>query len=406
MKNLLLFSLALVLPVTAADAAPTGRIGFIGPTGAKVWNLVTGKSTSIPNATKAENLTLSPRGDAIFFVPSGKKSKPPESQVLLNGFVSRAPYTRSTTMRSLQGIAPYSFHWNPSGSSLYLNGYEWMRVFTPASGQLKKVPFKPSSFDGPIGFDIKGRHIGYCTEESVVIRDVNTGKERVIFSTKKPKPLFDALRRADNPKNVKNLLEGEESLKEENPFPYSQWQLAGPVLSPDGNRAYFTSNAGTGFGAAGNGMQGYFSCNLKTGVISVLSKVGLSFGRPPEMSISPDGKRLLAVSSVHSNAADNSSVALVIDLETQNSREIMFKIPGSKDRANFYGGSAWSPDGKFLALSAYFYDADRAMQEVADAGSDNWPATRSSAWKTAIFESATGKIWGIKLGMRAPSWSR
>jgi hypothetical protein len=399
---------ALLLPTLmgSAMAAPTGKIGFIGTQGVQIWNLPSGKTLTLPSSSKAESFTLSPTGQAIFFVPSGKKSKPPESAVLLNGFVSRAPYTRSVAARSLQGVTPDAFHWSPSGSSLYLNGYEWFRVFTPASGQLKRLAFTPSGFDGPVGFDIKGNKIGYCTEDNVIIRDVMTGKDRVIFSTKRPKPLFDALRRAKNPKNVSDLLDGERMLKEDPQTAYSPWQLAGPVLSPDGTRAYFASNAGGGFGAAGNGMQGYFTCNLKTGVLSVLSKVGPSFGRPPEMSISPDGKRLLAVSSVHSNAADNSSVALIIDLETQNSREVMFKIPGSKNRANFYGGSAWSPDGKYLALSAYFYDADNAMKEVAGGGAGVWPETRKSAWKTAIFDSATGNIWAVKQGMRAPSWSR
>ncbi|RYG64391.1 hypothetical protein EON80_19315, partial [bacterium] len=113
---------------------------------------------------------------------------------------------------------------------------------------------------------------------------------------------------------------------------------------------------------------------------------------------------LLAVSSVHSSAADNSSVAIVIDLETQKTREIMFSIPGSKGKANSYGGSSWSPDGKYLAFSAYFYDADKAFDSVGKDG--DWPEPPNSAWKTAIFDAATGKIWGIKPGTRSPSWSR
>jgi hypothetical protein len=397
---------ALTLPalLTAAHATPTGKIGFIGAKGAQVWNLRTDKTTTIPRSAKADSFTFSPRGDAVFFVPTGKKSAPPEQVPLFNGFLSRAPYLQTSAIPALQGNAPNQFHWSPSGNSLYFDGLKGYSVFTPATRNLKKLSFSPSGFDGPSGFDLKGRVMGYTTEKAVVIRDVETGKERVIFSINKPKPLFDALRRANNPKNVKDLLDGEEMLKDKTLPSYSSWQLAGPVLSPDGSRAYFASNAGTGFGAAGNGAQGYFSCNLKTGVISVLSKLSPSFGRPPEMSISPDGKRILAVSSIHSSAADNSSVALVIDLETQKSRELLYKIPGAKNHANFYGGSAWSPDGKYLALSAYFYDADKAFSDVNKNG--EWTEPSNSAWKTAIFDATNGKIWKLKNGMRSPGWAR
>lgn len=379
-----------------------GKIGFIGPRGAQVWDLKTKKTVTIPNSLKADNFSLSPRGTAIFFAPNGRLTA--QSEKLANGFLSRPPYTRTSSIPKLQGVVPYSFHWSPSGNSLYLSGNNWHRVYNPATGNVRPLGFNPFSFDGLAGFDVKGRLIGYCTDTAVVVRDVESGKDRILFSTKKPKPIFDALRRANNPKKVADLLDGEQMLKEDPARSYSPWQLAGPVLSPDGTRAYFASNCATGFGAAGNGMQGYFVCDLKTGKISVLSKLGSNLGRPPEMTISPDGKRILAVSSIHSSAADNSSVALIIDLETQNSREIIFKIPGSKEMANLYGGSAWSPDGKHLALSAYFYDPEVAFKEVGEDG--NWPKEAPSKWKTAIFEAATGKIWGIKNGMRAPSWSR
>ncbi len=55
----------------------------------------------------------------------------------------------------------------------------------------------------------------------------------------------------------------------------------------------------------------------------MLSKLGTFFGRVPEQcAVSPDGGRLLFVFSEHSSAIDNPRSAWVVDLLTQQAREL------------------------------------------------------------------------------------
>lgn len=375
----------------ASLAAPSGKIGYIGPKGAQIWELTSERIPTLPRSARTDTLAMSPRGEAIFFVAPRQKAGPLARATPHQSFISRPPYRVSRPIAALNNSDVYKFLWNRGANLLYLSGYQFNGVFSPAMGRFQRLSFFPESFDRA------GRKAGYSSQENLIIRDLQSGKERIIFSTKRPEPLFEALRRAKNPQNVADLLAGETPEKSA----YSPWQLAGPAISPDGTRAYFSCNAGTGFGAAGNGMQGFFACDLGSGKISVLSKVGPLFGRPPQLSLSPDGKRLLAVSSVHSSAADNSFVALIIDLETQKSREVISRLPSAKNRANLFGGSAWSPDGKYVAISAYFYDADTAMKP-----SGEWKEPSDADWKTAIIEAATSDVWGVKTGMRAPQWIR
>ena len=370
--------MALGLLAMPSLAVPTGKIGFLGPQGAQIWNLSNGKTQLIRGSKKATVFAFSPRAKGVLLIPNGRKSK--QNEPLMDGFLIRAPYTKNVAVPSLRNLTAYSYLWSRSGNSLYLSDYQSNGVFTPATGDYSRLAFLPESFD------LSGQKVGYATETEVRIHDLRTNKDRILFSVNKPQPLFAAIKRAKYPKKISEVINGQSDDLWQKPI---NWQITAPAIAPDGSRAYFASNAGTGYGAAGNGTLGLFSYNLKTGVLSIMSKVGTQFGRPPELRLSPDGKRLLIVSSVHSSAIDNSSYALVIDLLTQNTRELLYQMPGAKNKANIFGGAAWSPDSKYLAISSNFYDSEKMMNQP----DGNWPEPTAKDYKTTIFYAGTGEIW-------------
>jgi len=388
------FLFASLLVCAPALAAPTGKLGFIGAKGAQILNLGSGQVKSLPSGTKATMLALSPRGRAVYFVPIAGADGEDGSGSPSNGFLSVPPYTRAKAVAALRGQTPYSLRWNERGTTLYLSGLHSFGAFSPALRKLSLLAKLPENFAQ------SGSKVAYATANQIILRDAPTAKERVLFDVRRPAPMFAALKRARNPKNVTDLLTEASDLDVKDTH---NWQLSDPALSPDGSRLYFASNAGTGYGAAGNGQFALFAVNLKTNTLSVLSKLGTNFGRPPHIfRVSPDGKRLLVATSVHSSAADNSCFAYVVDLLTQNSREVFTGVlPGSKNKANFLDSAVWSPDGKYVALSGYFYDAEKAMTSK-DEGSDPEPAQ----YTTGIVDAATGRLIRTIQGATSLGWAR
>ncbi len=387
-----LFASALFLSVPAF-AAPTGKMGFIGAKGAQVLNLQSSAVRSLPRGSKATNLLLSPNGTAICFVPGTKASS--------DALQSSPPYSSATAIAALRAHASNVFSWNTAGTQLYFSSEKSSGVYSPSTQKLTPIPLKPEGFMGAETVSVAGRQLAYTTQNSVVVRDTQSGKERVLFDIHRPAPMFAALKAAKDPKNLKDLtsMTNDPMVKEE-----SNWQLSDPALSPDGARLYFASNAGTGYGAAGNGTFALFAVDLRTNKLAVMSKVGENFGRPPHIfRVSPDGKRLLVATSVHATAADNSCFAYVVDLQTQLWREVFNGVlPGSKLRANFLDSATWSPDGKYVALSGYFYNAEKMMTDTKG----DWPDVLPSQYTAGIVDAATGRLIKTIKGATSLGWAR
>ncbi len=392
-SRLLFASVAFAVP---ALAAPTGKIGFIGARGAQVLNIRTGGIRSLPQGSKATTLTLSPRGTAVYFVPSpGAKPRDEYSGPPANAMESFVPYSSVRALANLRNQVPSAQNWNLSGTTLYLSTDKVTGAFAPATGRFTTLKTLPGSLDA------RGRHMAYATENQIIVRDVASGRVRVLFDIRKPEPMFAALRTAKYPKNVKDLLpDGAEFLAKD----VHNWQLSDPALAPDGSRLYFASNVGTGYGAAGNGQFAIFAVDLRTNKLAVLSKLGPNFGRPPHIfQVSPNGKRLLVASSVHDSAADNSCFVEVVDLLTQNSREVFQGVlPGSKDKANFLDSAVWSPDGNYVAASGYFYDVQKMMPDA----SGDWPEVKPAQYTTGLVDAATGHLVKTIKGATSLSWVR
>ncbi|RYX84553.1 hypothetical protein EON83_09385 [bacterium] len=377
-----------------ALAAPTGKIGFVGAKGAQILNLQNGAVRSLPQGARATTFTLSPQGTAIYFVAApGAKPSSDGSGTVASAMQSSVPYSSVKVLPGLRSQIPYSQDWSPGGTTLYIATDKVTGAFVPVTGRLTPLKSLPGSFDAT------GRTMTYSSENQVLVRNIASGQERVLFDIRKPAPMFAALKAAKYPKKVEEFLPttmGDLSSETRN------WQLSSPAMAPDGSRLYFASNVGSGFGAAGNGSFALFAVDLKTYKLAVLSQVGTNFGRPPHIfQVSPDGQRLLMASSVHASAADNSCFVEIIDLLTQKSREVFLGVlPGSKDKANFLNSAVWSPDGKYVAVSGYFYDPAKAMDDY----NGSWAEVKPTQYTTGIVDAATGKLVRTIKGATNLSW--
>ena len=228
-----------------------------------------------------------------------------------------------------------------------------------------------------------------------------TGKTRTLFSPHRPDALFAALKSAKRPDRVRALLPapGDAALR----AGPNNWQTGTPTLAPDGKTVFFAANAGLGMGASGNTSFAFFAADVATGKLAVLSKLGALFGRVPwsanECQVSPDGQRLLFVTSAHNMAVDNPRQVFVVDLLTQEKRELLAPAPHRANDTNLTEGACWSPDGRFVAVSALFYDVAAVLKKP------HWEP-RPGDYTLFVFDAGTGRVVRRVPGATRPTWSR
>lgn len=380
----------------AAIAAPTGHIAGISNGTASVITAANGRIQALPHGQRAWKLAISPQGGITYFVtPAGKPVNTPDNaKTPCVGRGTVGTYDADWLLsRPLQGIIPNNLQWNPSGTALWFsdaNGRD--RVFTVQTGVVSSISRRPDDVSR------SGRVSVFSDDKAIWVRDAR-GRQRIIFTISKPQPLFDALKSGRNPKGVRDLVDAVDPELWKQP---NNWTLSRAALAPDGSRVYFAANAGTGMGAAGNTTYCVFAYDLVKNRLDVLSTLGALFGRSPDtFDVSPDGKRLLIASSVHSSAAENPYFVLVVDLLTQKSRELLTNLPEAKGNANLLDSLAWSPDSRYVALSAYFYNVEALIQRNGD-----WEEPRDQDWRLFIQDAATGKTIRRLKGVRELSWGR
>lgn len=380
-----------------AMAAPlSGRLAFLARGVAQVQTLG-GTTRTLPQSRGAQVVSLGPNGTAIYYVePRGGLDKAPVAQRYLRGFLSRAPYRTARALPRLpreEGAAAPQISWTGDGKIALLAGYESSTLLTISSLATRTI----KAYSAGISRD--GSVLSYATETEVRVRFLKTGREKTLFSIRRPQPLFEALKRAKSPKNVAEIAKiiTPEYYKESR-----NWAFGAPTPDTNGRTIFFACNAGTTSGASGNTQFVLFAADTLTGKISVLSKLGTFFGRvPSEMLVSPDNRRLLLSVSAHSSAVQNPSSLMSIDLHTQQARTLLEPTQGKLD-SNFIGGMAWSPDSRTVAVSALFYDSEKAMQQLA---SDNEVLSRDEQYTLLLRDAATGRILKTLHGT-SPSWSR
>lgn len=377
----------------SAQAAPTGHLGYLKGTRAIVSDARTGRETPLPNGNNVKDLILSPRGEALYFVPRPGQKLKPDDVPISNGMLASAPYKVARPLPGLSGIGFYSARWDRNGNTIYVSGKDYLGAYTPSVRRFQKLKALPDSQSS------NGRILAFSNGGTISVRNTATGKEETLFSIKKPQPLFDAIKRAKNPAGVKELRNAIALDLAKDQY---QWQLGPVALHPNGKRLYFASNAGTGMGAAGNAVWALFACDLMTRKLAVLSTTGVFFSRPPDvLEVSPDSKRLIVLSSAHSSAIDNACSLFIVDLLTQKSREVLQKQAPKTADTNFAGGACWSPDSKYVAFSALYYSTKDVMKRPNFDG--NFDA---KAWRLFVTEAATGKVVRVVNGATSPSWGR
>lgn len=200
----------------------------------------------------------------------------------------------------------------------------------------------------------------------------------------------------------------------------SHWALSGVSLTPDGKELFFAANAGTGLGAPGGTNWGYFAVDLATRKLNVLSALGSLSGRMPEVAqVSPDGLRLAFMNVGHGGYFVNPRPVYVVDLLTQQSRELLNGPGNHEGECNLTAGPlCWSPDSRYVALDVLYYDVQGIPAESETIrswipGRGRSRAVSANEWKprindyaVLIFDAATGRQVRELPAAHHVSWSR
>ncbi len=394
--------LTTLLSTAPAARAQTGRLAYIQNNGAYIGPADGyAPAVRLPGSDNAVAVSLSPTGSAVLvFAAASRPQSVWGSDEDAKGLAFKTPYRSAIALGPpLDQINFPHIVWSNNGEAAFVTDAADTRFgrYTPADGKAVKypVPVASVSADGAV--------VAYLSDnQEVRVRFRATGKEKVLFSPGKPQALFAAARRAKNPKGLPYFLEdlgGEMASSRRN------WAVGTPAITPDGKTVFFATNGGSGMGASGNCTFAFFSVDVATGNFAILSKVGEEFGRVPfrECSVSPDGQRLMYVTSMHASAVENPSWVTVIDLPTQKERILTRDDPTNGGDANALAGACWSPDGKYVAYSQAYFDVAAAMKRLEDgAGFDLDPAK----YTLYIKDAATGRRVRMVPGATWPSWGK
>lgn len=382
---------AVAAPMAAAQEL-SGSLGYLQGGAAWVLPLAGGEAAKLPRSDQAVSISLSPQdGSAYFFVPVSQR----EDEEERFGFTSAKPYTQTRELPPpLQRAKALWTVWSGDGSSAFFGRATGSAGWRLTGGQIKPLPFtaEAASRDGKV--------LVHTTAKQVLVYQAETGKSRTLFSTGKPEALFNALRRAKPAGALKDVVG---AIDPELFKLSSNWAMGQPAVSPDGKTVYLSTNAGTSMGAAGNTTWCLVAIDVKTAKITPLAKLGTFFSRVPHLMVpSPDGKRLMVLSSAHDNAASNPCALNVVDPVAQTRRELLWADKGDKKKeelANLVDGACWSPDSRTIAVSVLFYDAAKAFKD------ENW-SPKEEAYTLCLYDVATRQIVRRIAGGHAPSWSK
>ncbi len=382
----LLFAL-LLCAATSHAAALNGRLAYVQNGAAYVVALPGGTPKMLPNSRGARLVSMAPRGGAVlYFVPQKGNEE--------RGFIARPPYASTRALPAPLGtfdkFEPGNVQWSGDGQSALLASWDKSYLWRLSSGKIERVP------GGEASLSRDGKQLAIAGEKELRLRDLSTGKERVLFSIARPQPLFDAMKRAKYPKNVKELAD---EISPDLWKDASLWNLGSLVFSADGATLWFACNAGTGAGAAGNTTWCWFACEAQTGRLAVLSRLGALFSRlPADAQLSPDGKKLLFVTSAHSSAIENPCAVSVLDLLTQKATEVLRPDERKGADTNLVYGTCWSPGSDMVAASALFYNTQTVMKN------ENWEPRNADY--TLYIRDLQGRTLKSIRGAVAPSWGK
>ncbi|HVK04283.1 MAG TPA: hypothetical protein VM490_12460 [Armatimonadaceae bacterium] len=400
------FAVLLLVPLLAALAAAsgagaqTGRLAYVKDNAAYVGPADGyAPAVRLPGSQNAVEVSLSPAdGVALFFVAPAKPTM--HDPVQAKGAACRPPYREAKWLGApLSDMSNPRVIWSANGDAAFASDAADTvhGRYTPADGRAVNYPIPVDSVSAD------GAVVAYARENREVrVRFRATGREKVLFSSGRPQALFEAVRRAKHPKGIASFREG---MGGEMSRDARNWAIGTPAITPDGKTVFFATNGGGGMGASGNCTFAFFSVDVATGNIAILSKVGEEFGRVPyrDCRVSPDGRRLLYVASAHSSAVENPSWVTVIDLPTQQTRVVSRGDTANDAETNAFGGACWSPDGKYVAYSMLYYDVAAAMKRLQEGGAWEYDPAKYTLF---IRDAATGRAVRKIPGATSPSWGK
>jgi hypothetical protein len=352
------------------SSAPSGLIAFIRNDQAFVLDVARGLRYALPYSQRVVRLEIAPRGGAVvYFVRIHSAKNADDNSSALRGFISRAPYKKAFALPAPLGQIPFysSIHWHQDGHKVtILTGDSPERILeydlkTKRVTQTKNLPAITSG---------NGRYEVFQRDKSILRRDKYNSQTESVFDYGRPEQLLRVLKfKPDTDwRNAWN------------------WWLGDPQISPDGMEVYFVTNAASNSSAAGgnSSFQVAVAVNLRTRVprgcyyAIILPPLSEDFcskeikrmlqTRAPRilascenckaafLSLSPDGTKILFAYASHTSVSDNSWYGELHSLGSKRSLEIINGVAEDGGGANLISGWAWSPDSRFIAVGASYYN--------------------------------------------------
>ena len=373
---------AMITLAAHAAPAPSGRLAYLRDGAAWVQALGS-RTVQMPDSAGAVWVSLSPTdGTCLYAVPA------PGDQWTVR--VSRSPYTES------QGLLPAAGSygvpvWTANGLRAYLAAGDAAVAYEPALGRTVPLAQAPDtlSADGSVA--------AWRGERGLRLRLTGTGAERDLFSIGRPEALLASLKSVRHPRRMTDLTG---AVDRELWSDAGNWQFSLPALMPDGQRLFFATNAGTGAGAAGNCGWCLFAVDTANGKPAPLSGLGALYGRVPHwLSVSPDGRYLAFLDSLHDSALRNPVGLHLTELLTQSDRELLWAGHDAEKDACVGDEACWSPDSRYIAVSVAWYNPD----ELVKAEATEVPA---KLFGLTVFDAASGRAVMTVPGGRSPSWGK
>lgn len=386
-----------LLLVVVPAFGQTGRLAYVKD-GAVLVEPADGSAPAValPRSRGVNAFSLRPSDGSVWYTIALTPGSPETGWA---GLVSAPPYTAAGELAEPLREKGFAHAlWTPAGdrAHLFVDGARYL--WRPEGG-LTAVEFDAESLSAD------GRFAAYRTEKEIRVRDLVGGADRSLASMGRPQPLFDALARAAAPRQVEDLRRSIEPSLYKDQY---NWGFGPPTVSTDGRRVWFACNFGTSLGASGNTQYCLVAADIATGQLAVLSRLGTFYGRLPDCQLaSPDGGRLLLLTSFHDSAVRNPCQAYVVDLPTQAKRELLWadkQLQANPELVNLTAGACWSPDGQHLAVSVYYYDAEKLLKTLPDDLSD-FDIAPAERFQLQL-RTATGRLVRTIQGAQWPSWER
>jgi dipeptidyl aminopeptidase/acylaminoacyl peptidase len=368
-----------------------------------------GAARPVPGSRGAVLTSLSPSGAALlFFLPRGKDGSS-------RGYISRKPYARSQPLPApLDRVTSPQVVWTPEGGTAFvtaaIEGPDEQRETYSYSLTGGRVRTESSIVDSA---SRDGKVTAYADYEALVLHPGGSKGAEIVTSNDERAAVLAAVRTARRPAGLSRLRA---ALKEASGSGQT-WAVSPPAVSPDGQAVYFACNAGAPMGASGGTTYAFFVRNVATGKVAALSGLGdfESLRMPEVCRVSPDGKRLLFVSTAHGSAIQNTRHLYLVDLPTQRSREVLARGYTEWDSNLIDGEPCWSADGRYVAADVFSYRIDsetnafRVRKPEGGWGKTIEPDALKLTdrdYAVLIFDAGTGREVRRIPGAACPSWSR